>query len=1320
MIRQPNDDDATTQRRWLELVLDQTHDFIHVISLKGIFLYCSPAANALLDYEPEVLIGRSISSVCHPSDIVAVMRELKQSKQGETVDIVYRARRQHGGYIWVECQGNLYLEAGKGRKSLILSARERPVYRLTWTDVWNARADTQVTAVKEEDRMNRADLVQEDDLWSKMSLDGLFMYCGKMPDVLGYTVDELVGMSIYQLTRSDSVTDVTKALLQAREGNTLNLWHYMQGKKGAYFRMQSTFYPGDVDGSEQKPAILIVQTRQCKDDQRELSSASTESSRSPATIASSPDPILILNTPSPNIELTVLYSSNCSEENRNILKNNAKKAKVEDVTQSVTYTPGASSSDLLTSENAKSGLRDDNIFDELVSVRSTSWQFELHQLQLTNKKLRNEVQALSEEKKKRRYAKHRRADQHAGKVCLFCGRTDSPEWRRGPNGTKELCNACGLRYAKNPKATPPLEHVYKFKVGMSCEGCSGAVKRVVSKLDGVQSIDADLPSQTVTVHVSGDATTQEKVFESIKKTGKPVEPEPIALKIVKMSFKVLDCGGTLTTSGVELYMAERCAGGSGERGLGLITGVEPSDKPLPVIGRTISELELASGVKLLSLAKKEFVLLLTVLKAKGVAMVKQQLTEFGIASLHLLSDQFRNQKEGKEGTDDGDTGTNDEEITLSHDGASISVAFQGIENGLEDLGTNGGTGLSKDAERPNMVPRMAPLLMNKFLHWSNITERAQSTHNVVDQVAGNGDVETAPIGGVWDISPLASDGDVPDHYAHKDVIEPEHIHEDEVENLAPVLPNSGLDEEEDEVEEVQEPAPVVPVTPDESFLDDAPSADIVSDTASSDHYKAIVIITSNLNQISRRQLLRQHYFDLDDNITPCVRNQPEVMYRFWVWDKHSEEYEGLSKKDKEGTAILREFDAERVEWGDVIVSGDLSTESEAQSDNSGARLSHREIIAWVESSLTTQGITYEYIVIQDSSLAVNLPELLESFPTATPIVPTPIVRGTFSASGPEDDIVIINREAVIEAMAFDAESSNLVDTEPEEESGAIFTQMKQYYDQRPPGSSQKGTPQFETMTVPTAQDEITTDTEPTIPENGAIALMTSSFIYADNCMLPASYLAGAQKRLYAESFGHPFIARSQEFAKQQNLKVPRKTVWGKIDAIQDVLPHYEWIFWMDMDAVIMNPTKSLSDHLANIKLASGLSDAEFNQKHLIISRPRGDKMINAGVFYLRNSDWSRQFLENVQNTESWWNNGPSYEQGAMWDVLGAGEDAGMSGGMLFLDQDDHTFNTFPKKYRAGDFIVHYAPDACPAPMVLEGLEIAKRIQNGEVVESLVE
>ncbi|KAH9857224.1 hypothetical protein C2E23DRAFT_881686 [Lenzites betulinus] len=54
----------------------------------------------------------------------------------------------------------------------------------------------------------------------------------------------------------------------------------------------------------------------------------------------------------------------------------------------------------------------------------------------------------------RKKAKRLAAEQH---VCVTCGRTDSPEWRKGPMGPKTLCNACGLRWAKKARRTGDAE-----------------------------------------------------------------------------------------------------------------------------------------------------------------------------------------------------------------------------------------------------------------------------------------------------------------------------------------------------------------------------------------------------------------------------------------------------------------------------------------------------------------------------------------------------------------------------------------------------------------------------------------------------------------------------------------------------------------------------------------------------------------------------------------------------------------------------------------------------------------------------------------------
>lgn len=66
-----------------------------------------------------------------------------------------------------------------------------------------------------------------------------------------------------------------------------------------------------------------------------------------------------------------------------------------------------------------------------------------------------------------------------------------------------------------------------LKVGMSCEGCVGAVKRVLTKMEGVESFDVDIKEQKVTVKGN---VKPEAVLQTVSKTGKKtsfweVEPE---------------------------------------------------------------------------------------------------------------------------------------------------------------------------------------------------------------------------------------------------------------------------------------------------------------------------------------------------------------------------------------------------------------------------------------------------------------------------------------------------------------------------------------------------------------------------------------------------------------------------------------------------------------------------------------------------------------------------------------------------------------------------------------------------------------------------
>ncbi|KAJ5761896.1 uncharacterized protein N7511_005278 [Penicillium nucicola] len=65
------------------------------------------------------------------------------------------------------------------------------------------------------------------------------------------------------------------------------------------------------------------------------------------------------------------------------------------------------------------------------------------------------------------------------------------------------------------------DHLYKFNVTMTCGGCSGAVERVLKKLEGVKNFDVNLESQTANV-TAEPALSYDTVLATIKKTGKAV------------------------------------------------------------------------------------------------------------------------------------------------------------------------------------------------------------------------------------------------------------------------------------------------------------------------------------------------------------------------------------------------------------------------------------------------------------------------------------------------------------------------------------------------------------------------------------------------------------------------------------------------------------------------------------------------------------------------------------------------------------------------------------------------------------------------------
>lgn len=339
--------------KWARVLLENSHDLIHVLSLKGTFLYVSPSVERLLGYKPEEMLGRSISEFCHPSDVVPVFRELKDStsnasiaaaarhwaqmdgtvnpitkggagQTGPQVNLIMRMRHKHRGHEWIESVGKLHLEQGKGRKVVVSTGRSRPVYNLPW------------------DQARRSLNHKGPGFWSKVSSDGLILSTsGNVADVLDTDIDasdqpkttSLVGMHMSDVVNSDALASISTAL---RNLNVTGIPHHMNNGVGSVpVIVMSTLIPSSA-GGEGLPTVFV-------------------------------------HTQKVSVgELGQMQVNKIHFQAATVSKNGevAQSAKLE-----------------------KGEPLGNSVFGELSTHRSSSWVFELHQLKLANKRLREEIRS---------------------------------------------------------------------------------------------------------------------------------------------------------------------------------------------------------------------------------------------------------------------------------------------------------------------------------------------------------------------------------------------------------------------------------------------------------------------------------------------------------------------------------------------------------------------------------------------------------------------------------------------------------------------------------------------------------------------------------------------------------------------------------------------------------------------------------------------------------------------------------------------------------------------------------------------------------------
>jgi hypothetical protein len=114
------------------------------------------------------------------------------------------------------------------------------------------------------------------------------------------------------------------------------------------------------------------------------------------------------------------------------------------------------------------------------------------------------------------------------------------------------------------------------------------------------------------------------------------------------------------------------------------------------------------------------------------------------------------------------------------------------------------------------------------------------------------------------------------------------------------------------------------------------------------------------------------------------------------------------------------------------------------------------------------------------------------------------------------------------------------------------------------------------------------------------------------------------------------------------------------------LRKFDWIFWIDTDAVFMNPNGRIED----------LIDPRYD--FLFCTDENG---INAGTMLLRNCEWTGRFLQQCWNTRSTFGQHWNPEQTAMAHLLTKYPGYWMS-------YDSRRFNSNPYNVQPWDFVLH--------------------------------
>ncbi|SOV06062.1 related to white collar 1 protein [Ustilago sp. UG-2017a] len=244
---------------WSDAIVNNSHDLVFVLSLKGTVLYMSPSVQRILGFHPEEIIGRPLVDFSHPADIGPFSRELKEAitlpngddegsdaenttavKVNRRVDLIMRMACKDGTFSLIATTGRVSVDPPKHRKVVVCSGRPHSVPMLPWNDV---RQDF---------------LTSELSAWLKISHNGIFLGAtGPIQQILGIEDINLLGRHVRDLPMVTSSSDLLDAL---RSGRCISVQDHYEAPNSAQKKpVRLTVYPWTSNGRSNAVSFVHVQ-----------------------------------------------------------------------------------------------------------------------------------------------------------------------------------------------------------------------------------------------------------------------------------------------------------------------------------------------------------------------------------------------------------------------------------------------------------------------------------------------------------------------------------------------------------------------------------------------------------------------------------------------------------------------------------------------------------------------------------------------------------------------------------------------------------------------------------------------------------------------------------------------------------------------------------------------------------------------------------------------------------------------------------------------------------------------------------------------------